>query len=80
MVACQSWPLMAPRSPRYVFWKRLPAALDEAERKCQRVVLMLVAVDHIKQINDLLGHEAGNALLCKFAGQLPQSPAIERTV
>lgn len=52
------------------FNKRLSAALRDADRKGTRVALMLVDVDHFKQINDSLGHDVGDALLCSFADRL----------
>ncbi|WP_184072002.1 sensor domain-containing phosphodiesterase, partial [Sphingosinicella soli] len=55
---------------REMFRKRIVAAMRDAERKNTRVALMLVDVDHFKQINDSLGHDAGDALLCNFADRL----------
>ncbi|GAA0731769.1 putative bifunctional diguanylate cyclase/phosphodiesterase [Sphingomonas japonica] len=55
---------------RGVFQKRLRAAMREAERNNTRVAMMLVDVDHFKQINDTLGHDAGDALLRGFANRL----------
>jgi diguanylate cyclase (GGDEF)-like protein len=55
---------------RGVFHKRLIAGMGEADRKGVRVALMLVDVDHFKQINDSLGHDVGDALLCSFADRL----------
>lgn len=61
---------------RGLFQKRLVAAMREAERGGGRVALMLIDVDHFKQINDTLGHDVGDALLCSFAGRLT---AVTRT-
>lgn len=52
------------------FNKRLIAAMHDADRKGTQVALMLVDVDHFKQINDSLGHDVGDALLCSFADRL----------
>lgn len=55
---------------RGVFQKRLIAAMKSAKSNGTRVALMLVDVDHFKQINDSLGHDVGDALLCGFATRL----------
>lgn len=55
---------------RGVFQRRLRAAMREAERNNTRVAMMLVDVDHFKQINDTHGHDAGDALLRGFANRL----------
>lgn len=55
---------------RGLFIKRLIAAMEDADRNGTRVALMLVDVDHFKQINDSLGHDVGDALLCSFADRL----------
>jgi diguanylate cyclase (GGDEF)-like protein len=55
---------------RGVFHRRLRAAMEEAEHQHTRVALMLVDVDHFKQINDSLGHDVGDAMLRSFAKSL----------
>jgi diguanylate cyclase (GGDEF)-like protein len=55
---------------RGLFNKRLIAAMHDADRNGTRMALMLVDVDHFKQINDSLGHDVGDALLCSFADRL----------
>jgi diguanylate cyclase (GGDEF)-like protein len=55
---------------RSLFQRRLSSALREAERDGKRVAVMLVDVDHFKQINDSLGHDVGDLLLCNFAERL----------
>uniref|UniRef100_UPI003593EB57 sensor domain-containing phosphodiesterase n=1 Tax=Blastomonas sp. TaxID=1909299 RepID=UPI003593EB57 len=55
---------------RGVFNKRLIAAIRDAERDGTRAAVMLIDVDHFKQINDSLGHDVGDALLCSFAKRL----------
>ena len=55
---------------RELFRRRVVAAMRDAERDGTRVALMLVDVDHFKQINDSLGHDVGDALLCSFADRL----------
>lgn len=65
---------------RGLFHKRLLKALRDAKRSGTRVMLMLVDVDHFKQINDSLGHDVGDALLCSFANRLRQAVRSSDTV
>lgn len=55
---------------RDLFYKRLTKAMREAEKTGTQAALLFVDVDHFKQINDSLGHDAGDALLCGFAQRL----------
>lgn len=52
-------------------------AVSRAERSGQAIAVMFLDVDHFKQINDTLGHEAGDNLLKVFAGRLQQ--AVRKT-
>lgn len=55
---------------RNLFNRKLGAALDEAADAGTRVAVMLVDVDHFKQINDSFGHDVGDAILRSFAKRL----------
>lgn len=55
---------------RDLFQKRLVASMRDAKQAEARVALLLVDVDHFKQINDSLGHDAGDALLVAFSERL----------
>jgi diguanylate cyclase (GGDEF)-like protein len=55
---------------RGLFQKRLREAIAVAERDGSRVALMMIDVDHFKQVNDSLGHDAGDELLCHYANRM----------
>jgi diguanylate cyclase (GGDEF)-like protein len=50
--------------------QRLEAALEEAGADGARVGVMFVDLDRFKALNDSLGHEAGDRLLCEVAARL----------
>jgi len=50
--------------------KRLTRAMELAEKSGLQVGLLLIDLDHFKEINDLFGHDAGDALLRAVAGRL----------
>ncbi len=55
---------------RLLFSSRLTDALRNADVSGLRTALLLINVDHLKQINDELGLDAGDAMLCGFADRL----------
>ncbi|TPG14677.1 EAL domain-containing protein [Sphingomonas koreensis] len=55
---------------RGVFQRRLRTAMRDAERHNMRVALVLVDIDHFKQINDSLGHDVGDVMLRSFASRM----------
>jgi len=55
---------------RALFLDRLTVALDRARRTNTKVAVLFLDVDDFKQINDKLGHSAGDRLLKELAGRL----------
>lgn len=49
---------------------RLQTALGEARRRGERVALVLLDLNHFKDVNDALGHQYGDELLMSFAERL----------
>ena len=67
---------------RMMFQQRLEHALALAQRGGSRLALLFIDLDHFKVINDTLGHDAGDTLLCEVAarlqGQLRASDTVAR--
>ncbi len=55
---------------RDLFMDRLETALRLASRERRRVVVMFLDVDRFKLINDSLGHDIGDQILCAVADRL----------
>ena len=65
---------------RMLLADRLEHACHEAARRGRLVALLFVDVDRFKQINDSLGHSAGDAVLCKVVDRLKASARAADTV
>ncbi|TVZ41136.1 PAS domain S-box-containing protein/diguanylate cyclase (GGDEF)-like protein [Alteromonadaceae bacterium 2753L.S.0a.02] len=55
---------------RYAFGKQLSQSLARGERSTNKLALLFVDLDKFKQVNDNLGHEAGDLLLKACADRL----------
>jgi diguanylate cyclase (GGDEF)-like protein/PAS domain S-box-containing protein len=55
---------------RALFQQRLEQALDAARRNGTSVSLLMLDFDHFKEVNDALGHAAGDAFLQEMARRL----------
>ncbi|MBM1171045.1 bifunctional diguanylate cyclase/phosphodiesterase [Microvirga arabica] len=58
---------------RRFFRERLKQVLDEVTDESHAIGLLVMDLDHLKQINDRFGHDAGDNLLKEFAQRLRQA-------
>ena len=65
---------------RALFHLRLDNAFKQSRRDGKAVALVLMDIDHFKDINDSLGHDTGDALLIKVAEELQKTCRESDTV
>ncbi|MBT5293535.1 MAG: GGDEF domain-containing protein, partial [Cellvibrionales bacterium] len=58
---------------RTLFHLRLESAFKQSRRDGKAVALVLMDIDHFKDINDSLGHDTGDKLLIKVAEELQKT-------
>ncbi len=68
---------------RRLFLDRLCITLERARRANSRAALLVVDLDHFKEVNDTLGHHAGDVLLQNigqvFSSRVRRSDTVART-
>jgi diguanylate cyclase len=68
---------------RRLFLDRLSLSLERARRMESKAALLVVDLNHFKQVNDSLGHHAGDLLLKKvselFSSRVRRSDTVART-
>ncbi|WP_295990438.1 EAL domain-containing protein [Rugamonas sp.] len=65
---------------RTLFYQTLAEAIELAKDKQWRIVVLFIALDRFKGINDTLGAERGDELLRQFSNRLVQCVRIRDTV
>jgi diguanylate cyclase len=68
---------------RRLFLDRLALSLERARRSESKAALLVIDLNHFKQVNDTFGHHAGDILLKKvstiFQGRVRRSDTVART-
>ena len=67
-------------SNRLTFDSRMLAAASAARRGRTGYAVLYIDLDHFKQVNDTLGHQAGDELICEVATRLAALARPEDTV
>jgi diguanylate cyclase (GGDEF)-like protein len=65
---------------RELFRERSVRALEEALRNENSLAIMMIDLDHFKEINDTLGHQVGDELICEVAHRLEEARPEGATV
>ncbi len=65
---------------RILFMDRLNKAISIADREDKKLAVLFLDLDHFKEINDTLGHDAGDQLLVEITKRLNQNIRTSDTV
>jgi diguanylate cyclase (GGDEF)-like protein len=55
---------------RNLLYDRLHLSINRAKRSKTKIILLFIDLDHFKNVNDLMGHDAGDAVLKETANRL----------
>ena len=58
---------------RRAFYEKGKVIVDDCQRNYENLSIILMDIDDFKQVNDTLGHAAGDAVLIQFGSRLKQS-------
>jgi polar amino acid transport system substrate-binding protein len=61
---------------RSLFTEQLARAIGRSQRKSAPLAVLFIDLDRFKSVNDTLGHDIGDALLCQVAGRLRKNLRI----
>ena len=65
---------------RHMFHDRLEQAARRTQRDQQKMALILIDLDHFKEVNDTLGHSAGDTLLNEVATRIQKHVRAADTI
>ena len=65
---------------RHSLEEDLPAVLDAAEAAGEEVALLLIDLERFKEVNDTLGHQAGDRLLCRVSDRFRETAGERESV
>ncbi|MCZ3388376.1 MAG: EAL domain-containing protein [Actinomycetia bacterium] len=65
---------------RELFRARAVRALEDSQRTSQALAIMMIDLDHFKEINDTLGHQVGDELIREVAHRLEEARPEGATV
>jgi diguanylate cyclase (GGDEF)-like protein len=65
---------------RRVLHEELPALLEEARSSTSQCAVFMIDLDHFKPINDVYGHDTGDAVLVEVASRLQRAAGSEGLV
>jgi diguanylate cyclase (GGDEF)-like protein len=65
---------------RELFRDRATRALNASRRSEQPLAIMMIDLDHFKEINDTLGHQVGDELICEVSRRLNDARPVGSTV
>ncbi|MBU2028537.1 sensor domain-containing diguanylate cyclase [Patescibacteria group bacterium] len=65
---------------RRLFFDRLEQVLIRARRNDRKMAVIMIDLDHLKRVNDDLGHEAGDVLIKETGSRIAEALRAEDTV